>query len=122
MIVCISVGVTAWLVGGCGRLGHDVYAKFQHENPAVRMEAIGQAARTRDSEMIPHLVDRLTDSEDHVRFFAFLVLRELTGQTEGYRYYETSASRAAAAARWREWLERREGQPSAPEPQEGGGT
>ncbi len=54
--------------------------------------------------MVPYLVDRLSDTEEDVRFYAFLALRRITGETMGYEYFSPPQKRAEAIQRWRAWL------------------
>jgi len=102
-----------WLVWtctcGCDGGRGSLYQKFQHEDPSVRISAIVQAERLGDAKAFPYLVDRLTDSEADVRFFAIVALKRITGRGMGYRYYDSPAKRAEAVMRWRNWLKGRRG-------------
>jgi len=95
-------------LGGCQSDRSGLYARFQDENPSVRLEAVREAGRTGDPAAVSYLIDRLTDSEDDVRFFAILTLEriaDLPGDRRlGYRYYDPPARRAEAVERWRKWL------------------
>ena len=103
-ILLTTVCVWPWAVGGCAPTGKDLYLKFQHEDPSVRNRAIAIAGRTRDQGAVPYLVDRLTDSQKDVRFFAILSLKRITGETMDYRYYDPPEKRKEAVRRWREWV------------------
>ena len=103
-ILLAAVGVWVCSTAGCGPPAADLYARFQHEDPSVRNQAIALAGRTKDPKAVPYLVDRLTDTQEDVRFFAVFALRRTTGKTMGYRYYDPPDKRAAAVRRWREWV------------------
>ena len=96
---------------GCEQIQTDSYRDFADDDPAARLAAITRAGRTRDKQAVPYLVDRLTDSEPDVRFFAIIALRKITGRTFGYRYYQPRQARAEAVLKWRQWLKQR-GKPS----------
>ena len=72
-----------------------------------RIAACVRAARVRDAQAAPLLVERLEDRSADVRFFAIKALEKITGQLLGYRYYDPPAKRAVAVRRWREWLKAR---------------
>ncbi len=109
-----AAGLWLCAVCGCGpwRSGDDLYVALQDEDPAVRIEAGHRAGQVKDQAAVPYLVDRLTDSEKDVRFFAIIALQRITGETMGWRYYEPVAKRAEAVRRWREWLRRRGKRPT----------
>lgn len=94
-----AVGLT-----GCEPIQGDAYRDFEDDDPAARLAAITKAGRTRDDQAIPYLVDRLTDSEPEVCFFAIIALRKITGRTFGYRYYQPRRLRAEAVRKWRRWV------------------
>lgn len=96
LMVCMS--------GGCDIGGANLYAALQDEDPSVRIQAVHTAGKTKDPKAVPYLVDRLTDSESDVRFYAIEALKRSTGETMGYKYYKPAAKRAEAVERWREWL------------------
>lgn len=104
---------------GCGALQRRTVAeRLQAEDPDVRIAAIHDAARSGDDELLPLLVERLSDSHAEVRLFAFIALRQRTGKTLGYRYYDPRPQRQEAIERWRAYL-RRNGSPGkadAPSP------
>ena len=103
-ILLAAVGVWVCSTAGCGPPPADLYARLQHEDPSVRNRAIAIAGRTRDQGAVPYLVDRLTDSQKDVRFFAILSLKRITGETMDYRYYDPPEKRKEAVRRWREWV------------------
>ena len=97
------------LSAGCSMSRANLYADLQDEDPSVRIQAVHTAGKTKAPKTVPYLVDRLTDSESDVRFYAIESLRRSTGETMGYKYYEPAPQRAEAVKRWREWL--KEGRP-----------
>ena len=108
-----SVCVLAWAVAGCEPASSRRYRMLQDEDPAVRLEGIRLAAKADDAQALSYLVDRLTDSEADVRFFAILTLERLadlpTDRRMGYRYYDPLTRRNEAVKRWRRWLAERSG-------------
>jgi len=78
--------------------------KLQHEDPTVRAAEIAQAAAESDRSALPYLVNRLTDTEQGVRWAAIYALEQMTDKTFGYRHYDPPSQRAEAVARWRAWL------------------
>jgi hypothetical protein len=96
--------LAALLCCGCQTGKPSLYARLQDDKPSVRVGGIIEAARLKDEKSLAYLVDRLTDSETSVRFYAIKSLEKLTGQTMGYRHYEPPEQREKAVARWRQWL------------------
>ncbi len=84
--------------------GANLYAALQDEDPSVRIQAVHDAGKTKDPKAVPYLIDRLTDSESDVRFYAIQALKRSTGETMGYEYYEPAAKRDEAVQRWLKWL------------------
>ena len=93
------------LGGGCSPSTQDVLKALQDDDPAIRQQAAIDAAGAKDRRAVPLLVDRLEDSDDGVRFAAINALARITGTDRGYRYYQPRSDRAAAVARWRQWLD-----------------
>ncbi len=95
----------AWPWVGCApSAGSDFYSNIQSADAQFRIGAIVQASRVKDPNMLPYLVDRLTDSESDVRLFAATALKEITGRSMGYEIYETPQVRAQRQQQWRQWL------------------
>ena len=116
-VVVAAVGCSAAVIlSGCdgANPSNPLAMKLQHYDPNVRTEGIRQAARTKDPVALPYLVDRLTDSQPHVRFFAIKALREVSGQSFGYKHYQPPRQRWQAVLRWRQWLVGRAATPPAP--------
>lgn len=97
----------AGLCGGCVAADGDLPRQLQDKDPQVRIRAIAHAAEIKDDKSVPYLVECLASDESDVRFFAFIALQKITGQTMGYRYYESTESRNEAIRRWREWAKER---------------
>lgn len=73
---------------------------FDSANPAAKMYAIEEAARTNDRAAIPRIVEQLESDDPAVRSLAISALRRLTGETFGYRDFDPPAARQAAVERW----------------------
>lgn len=110
----LSCCVLIWQAAACTPSGANPYEQFQHEDPAVRLGAVRRAGAAGDTSCAGYLVDRLTDTEPDVRFFAILALDRIAGQRLGYRYYDPPEKREQAVRRWREWLARRQAPATQP--------
>ena len=73
---------------------------FDSANPAARMYAIEQAARQGDQTAIRDIIELLDSDDPAVRLMAITTLERLTGQTYGYRHYDSTLERREAIARW----------------------
>ena len=113
LCLCAAVGLT-----GCEPIQADAYRDFEDDDPAARLAAITKAGRTRDEQAIPYLVERLTDSEPEVCFFAIIALRRITGRTLGYRYYQPRPLRTEAVLKWRQWVKEHGEASTQPKPTE----
>ena len=111
LVAIIATAAVTTLAGGCNGPSQ-LQADLQHEDPAVRMKAISRAGNTADTAAVPFLVDRLTDSQKDVRFFAIIALERITGQTMGWNHYDPPNERAQAVQRWRQWLKEEYGHAS----------
>jgi hypothetical protein len=100
------------LGGGCSITSKSVHDGLQSDDPA---------ANRKDRQAVPLLVDRLSDSDDSVRFAAINALVRITGTDRGYRFYQPLGERAAAVGRWRQWLESAYPRPAATGPASGAG-
>lgn len=92
-------------LGSCSAGKPSVYSRLQDENPQVRVRACVDAGNAGDRKAAALLVERLADTEDDVRVFAILALQKITGQSMGYRHFDTPAVRRQAIERWRKYLE-----------------
>lgn len=77
---------------------------MQSVNPVDRILGIRAAVERGDRSAVPHIVDRLEDEDDGVRFFAIIALDRITGERFGYDYAKPATERAAAVGRWREYV------------------
>ena len=73
---------------------------FDSANPAARMYAIEYAAGTGDTSAVKDLIEELDSDDPAVRYMAISALERLTGQTYGYRHYDSVMQRRDAIARW----------------------
>jgi hypothetical protein len=105
IILCLLVGLAT--LGGCAGAGPTVVAGLQSEDPTQRIKSAVQAGESKDTNAAPLLVDRLSDSNSDVRFYAILSLRKITGTDMGYHYYDSPGQREQAIGRWRQWLGRK---------------
>jgi hypothetical protein len=105
--------------GGCGPAASESLSqRLQAENPHVRQEALIEAARNNQRDMLGYMVAALSDTDSVVRMTAILALERMTGTKRGYRYFEPWDQRQAAIRRWRDWLRDEQIEPVAPaEPQ-----
>jgi len=109
---------TAVMLPGCSPPGGTLYERLQDENPTVRVRAVIQAGQAKDPKAVPYLIDRLSDSERDVQFYAFLALEKITGHTADHRYYDSPQERAAAEQQWRQWSKQQ--RETSPHTQEAG--
>lgn len=94
------VGLTGCLPSQQGPNKADLRA---NDTPS-RVPAIVNAAQTDDEQTLTELVHALSDKDSAVRLFAIRALQERTGQTFGYRYYESPEKRQAATTQWHAYL------------------
>ena len=73
---------------------------FDSANPAARMYAIEQAARQGDRSAVRDIIELLDSDDPAVRLLAITTLERLTGQTYGYRHYDSTPERREAIGRW----------------------
>ncbi|MBT3200966.1 MAG: hypothetical protein HN350_13770 [Phycisphaerales bacterium] len=111
----LFITASTCFIVGCDKPG-DIASGFQNEDPKVRISAIRRAGQEKDQSATPYLVDRLSDSEAEVRMFSIIALKEITGLTNGYRYYDPVVARDKAIEKWRLWLAADNNVRSAPKP------
>jgi hypothetical protein len=99
--LCLLAGLLA--LGGCASQS-SITAGLQSEDPTQRINSAVQAGESKDTNAVPLLVDRLSDADSDVRFYAALSLARITGTDMGYHYYDPPEQREQAIARWRQWL------------------
>ncbi|MBI5369562.1 MAG: HEAT repeat domain-containing protein [Planctomycetes bacterium] len=109
------------LLAGCGanpitRVSPDWRVNLTHNDPDVRIQAIGIALEEGSKEALPLLVDRLEDEDAAARMFAYHALRKLSGEDLGFHPYAGDAQRADEVRRWRDrWPGKKQGgAPAAP--------
>ena len=103
MIKPAAMAATLLGVGGCGPPATE--ARFDSANPAAKMYAIEEAARTLDTSSTAGIVEQLDSDDPAVRMLAIEALQLLTGETYGYRHYDPVYLRRAAIKRWVEAVE-----------------
>ena len=64
------------------------------------MYAIEDAAREGDRSAIGELIELLDSDDQAVRLMAIDALQRLTGQTYGFRHYDSMMQRRESIARW----------------------
>ncbi|MFP4052565.1 MAG: hypothetical protein ACLFV7_01730 [Phycisphaerae bacterium] len=103
---CLLVGIAVGNLCGCDLgIGQPaVSVQLQSEDPDERIAGIHRAAQHKRKDLLPLLVERLSDSETEVRLFAEQALQSITGVTLGYHHYDPPQQRRAAIKRWRRWL------------------
>jgi len=69
----------------------------------ARVAAIERIERTTNRAEIPKVVECLASNDPVVRETAFRCLRNMTGETLGYRPDDPPLKREAAVGRWVEW-------------------
>ena len=80
---------------------------LEHEDPRFRIHAAARAVAEDRTDLVPALVERLSDPDPAVRMFAGAALRKLTGKDFDFSPHGSAAEREAAVERWRAWLEAR---------------
>lgn len=73
---------------------------FDAPNPAAKMHATVEAARTGDRAAVADIVQLLDSDDPAVRLLAITALQRLTGETLGYEYDAPRYHRDAAVQRW----------------------
>ena len=85
---------------------------FDSPQPAARIFAARRAAAETDPARVrkamPGLIRNLTSDDPAVRLLSAEALKELTGETYGYRYFDPEWLRWPAVDRWRDAWERGE--------------
>jgi hypothetical protein len=86
---------------------------FDSPEPASRLYAVTDAARTEDRSSIPSLIAFLDSDDPAVRMFSIRTLEQLTGQTLGYDHSAPEWERRPAVDRWIDWYRSQPGSPPA---------
>lgn len=84
---------------------------FNETNPAARLRAVRQAAKTEDPSAIRPLITRLDSDDPAERLLAIRTLERITGETMGYDHAAPRHERDAAVKRWATWYQEREHAP-----------
>ncbi len=103
----VSVVLAWWVVVplGCAPLVSGDYVKrISSIKPDVAIKAMSEAAAAKSRRAIEPLVRRLYDEDPAIRMLAIGALEDITGETMGYRSYESEVKRVAAVKRWEAWL------------------
>lgn len=95
----------------CAPPAGDLIQRLEHKDPLRRIRAIAEITRTEQKELVPNLVDRLSDDDAAVRFAAMFALQELTGTRLGYLYSSPLSERMKAVEAWRQYLDKQNGSP-----------
>ena len=96
--------ISLLVLSGCSPKQPPAKADFRATDTPSRVPAIVGAADEKEQASLSELVHALSDKDPAIRLFAIQSLQERTGQTMGYRYYEATDKRQAAADRWHAWL------------------
>jgi hypothetical protein len=108
-----AAGLCVW-GGGCSqaKVAGDAGAQDAPGRiPALVRQADGQ--HDPGNKGLGELVRALDDEDPAVRLFAAQALRERSGESFGYRYYDSRAARRPAVRAWRAWADAQD---------DGGGT
>lgn len=97
----ISLLASALAIGSCARPP----GGFDSPEPASRLYAVTEAARTEDRSSIPSLIALLDSDDPAVRLYSIQALQKLTGQTLGYDHAAPEWERKAAVDRWIDWYQ-----------------
>lgn len=93
------------MVAGCSSAPRG----FDSPEPAERIAAATEAARTRDATAVPNLITLLRSDDPAVRMVSIRALEAITGETLGYNHAGPERERERAVRRWVEWYEGRRG-------------
>lgn len=101
------------LIPACSALAGGCFATSEpglhSPDPAMRLEAVVEAAARHDQGAISALIPLLGSSDAAERLLAIDTLERLTGQRFGYDYAAPEYQRRLAIARWMEWDRQRRG-------------
>jgi hypothetical protein len=83
--------------------------------PTAKIPAIKMAALKKDDAHISQLVEDLDSDDPAIRLFAIRALKDLTGETFDYQYFDDDLERQPALRSWHQWLKARNAPPSSQE-------
>jgi hypothetical protein len=95
---CCMMAAVAATLSACGPPASQ--GGFDSANPAAKMYAIEQAARSGDRTAVRQIVEQLDSDDPAVRMLAIATLQRLTGRTYGYRDFDPPEVRRQAIQRW----------------------
>ena len=99
----LSSAVAAISLCGCSGYGpRSIY----NPDPDAKIPAIKVAVKDHNHAAVPQLIKDLDSDDPAVRFYAIRGLRDLTGETFGYNFYDDHDQRQPAVLRWKLWLSR----------------
>ena len=92
-------------VGGCAKPDKpSIYSA----DPSLKIPAL-KSEDLRDTKALSQMVKDLDSDDPAVRFYTINKLKEITGNTFGYRYYDDEMRRSPSLKKWQQWLAEREG-------------
>src|SRR5262249_47247462 len=92
-------------VGGCSKPDKpSIYSP----DPSLKIPAL-KSEDLHDTKALRQMVKDLDSDDPAVRFYTINRLKEITGNTFGYRYYDDEVRRKPALKKWQQWLAEREG-------------
>jgi hypothetical protein len=93
------------IVGGCSKPDKpSIYSA----DPSLKIPAL-KTEDLHDTKALRQMVRDLDNDDPAVRFYTINKLKEITGNTFGYRYYDDEVRRKPALTKWQQWLAEREG-------------
>jgi len=82
----------------------DLALDLNHPDARVRIRATRGVYDQNRMDLVPKLVENLSDRDEAVRMFTSVGLRKLTGKDFGYNPGGPPEERIASIQRWKEWL------------------
>jgi hypothetical protein len=110
VLLCLGCSSTLEPPSGDPRLD------LRHKDPRIRVLAAKETVLQNRRDLIPLLIENLSDRDGAVRLYAATALHKLTGKRFGYLPFGTPAERQAAVEAWREWYQETVAPPPAPPP------
>ncbi len=97
-VIRLSILMIIGSLVSCGQPGTS--GGFDSPMPAARLHALSEAARTGDRSDIKRIVELLDSDDAAVRLLAISTLERLTGETFGYRHYDSRWEREDSIQKW----------------------
>lgn len=101
-----SIRLIVLIAAGCSGCFSPEKPSIYSDDPSIKIPAI---KTSRDGKAIRQMVKDLDSDDPAVRFYTINGLKEITGNTFDYRYYDDEIRRKPALKRWQDWLAQREG-------------